>query len=458
MLLFTPSSVLSAGFYGPRGGDSTFYNFSTSTAITPASGTVRLNSATPSLVTAIYVHETNRDNVNVAVYLDQITAGSQIILIDDANRSNYATYTVALVTDNGTNRTISVTYVNSGGTLADNAKAWFSILTPTATSSTVSIFGNGADGPLLCDGVAAVTGMTLVSANIYRLDRDIYATTLTVNSGVTIKPGNSTAGTTPTWRIFCSVALLNNGTIQTNGTDAGSGVLQAAGSAGAAAGNAGGSIGGAGNGTTGRIAGTGAGPSGLTGIATDPTGGGAGGNGGTGGNGINGGGGAGNAGAVSIRPFRYVEATVITLSSAGAITTLRGGSGGGGGGAGGGNGTGLGGGSGGSGGGGGLVFIWAKAIINTGTISANGGNGGNGGIGGTAGGGATGGGAGGGGGGGGWIYLVYGSISNTGTISVNGGAKGTGAAGGNGGGTGGDGVAGSAGEIVRFNASTNSFE
>ena len=97
--------------------------------------------------------------------------------------------------------------------------------------------------------------------------------------------------------------------------------------------------------------------------------------------------------------------------------------------------SGGGGGGGGAGGNAGVVSIFAKKIINSGTICANGGNGGKGGNGGLwalyDGGdseyaiGGSGGGGGGVGGNGGAVILVYGTLENTRTIEANGGTGGT---------------------------------
>jgi hypothetical protein len=89
--------------------------------------------------------------------------------------------------------------------------------------------------------------------------------------------------------------------------------------------------------------------------------------------------------------------------------------------------------SGGGGGNGGIVSIFAKTIINSGTISANGGAGGNAGTtwnsdaSGTtsSGAGGSGGSSGGSGGNGGILILVYQSLTNTGTIQAIGGSGGT---------------------------------
>lgn len=110
---------------------------------------------------------------------------------------------------------------------------------------------------------------------------------------------------------------------------------------------------------------------------------------------------------------------------------------------------GSGGGGGGSGSCGGIIVIFAKTIVNNGSIEAKGGNGGNGGNGGAGASntGAGSGGGGGAGGSGGTIILVYSSLSGAGTTSVAGGTGGTKGTKGTdgGGGAGQDGVDGSSG-------------
>lgn len=128
----------------------------------------------------------------------------------------------------------------------------------------------------------------------------------------------------------------------------------------------------------------------------------------------------------------------ITGSASSATT---GGGGGGGGAWDGGSNSGAGGGGGGSGGSGssgGIAVIYAKVIVNNGTISVNGGNGGIGGAGGDGGidagdgyfAGGGGGGAGGYGGAGGVLILLYSSYSGSGTRTASGGTSGAGGAGG----------------------------
>jgi hypothetical protein len=318
-------------------------------------------------------------------------------------------------------------------------------------------FGDGLDGAAIMDGSIVPAGTTLVAANIYRLDRDVYYTSLYVSNNVTFKTGNH-AGSAA-YRVFVTGTITNAGTIQNAGIDGTSATAPntagAAGTGGASTGTLGGSTGGG----AGRAGGTGVGiGGGSASPAADPSVGGTSGTAGAGGNGTSGGGGGGATAAYQLRRHTYVSQDFFGTSSGGTLSLLRGGNGGGGGGAGGGNGTGNGGASGGGGSGGGILFICGQTIVNSGTISANGGVGGNGISPTVAGGGAQGGGAGGSGAGGGLAFLVYCTLSNSGTITANGGAFGTGAAGANGGTAGANGTGGSNGEVLKFNVNSGVFE
>lgn len=311
------------------------------------------------------------------------------------------------------------------------------------TNSGIFSYGDGSDGTATCDGSTAVAGMSR-SGSTYTLTRDVYFNTLTIDSGVTVKMAN--------YRMFCSISLTNNGTIQCDGnagTDAvGNNGGSTAGTAGAAisagyflASAAGGGEGTSGSSTTHSLCGNG-GSGGVGGAQTSPS---------------HVGGSAGGGGTATAANVLLIAnwhlATLLDIETGAASgtggTKLFTSGGGGGGGGYGGNGTlGRGGGGGGAAG---ITAIYAKSITigASGVISANGGNGGNG---------SAYGGGGGGGGAGGLVLLVYNALTNSGSITASGGTGGTGGAAGPGspatsadvGGTGSDG---SAGSIYQFQLS-----
>lgn len=342
--------------------------------------------------------------------------------------------------------------------------------TPSATNKFLTelgfynagYFGDGADGALVYDGAATILGMA-PAANVYTLTRDIFATDITINNGITLKPGG--------YRIYATGTLTNNGTISRNGVAGGTGAngsTSVDGTADAAGGTAGtalasgtlygsaaGKAGGVGQGNTNGDAGTAGASETQCTVGTNT--GAVGGKGGNGTGGFSNQGGtasAGGAGTALVQPVKTIFRDMFDYNG---IIKARAGSGSGGGGAAGNNGSGgstmaTGGGGGGSGSNGGTIFIAAKIIINNSTkvISANGGNGGNGGNGVTSGAGNSGGGGGGGGGAGGLIVLVYRTLTNSGTITVTGGTAGTKGAQGGGGTAADDGAAGADGELYQF--------
>jgi hypothetical protein len=266
-----------------------------------------------------------------------------------------------------------------GGTTAIQSDGWF---------------GHGIDGDLTVSGTTTLT-------------RNTFYNNLTITATGTLKPAG--------WRVY----VLGTLTIDSGGTVNDDGLLSAGGATGTAGGLAlalRGSLGAqstaGGAGSAGGTNGTGS--SGTTNATLNssfalPNGG-------------NGGAGGGNAGGTAGAPIAYNAQ--VSLNDAWPCLTIghvfgRGSSSnvynGGGGGAGGGAGAGSTGGGGGSGGGG--VWVAAKAIANSGRISANGGAG----AGGT---GAAGGG--GGGGAGGYAIVVYQS-GTLGTVQAIGGTGGAGA-------------------------------
>lgn len=285
-----------------------------------------------------------------------------------------------------------------------------------------ALYGDGESGSVTLDGTNNYSAFSSRSGFTYTLIRDLNATNLTIDSGVTL----NTAG----YVVHCSGQLTNRGTIQNNGSNAAG---TTAGAGGAAGRLGGGFIGGtglsaAGNGNAGA-------PGSnnltawnrLTAVASTNGAGGAGGD-GAGGN-TGGAGGTVSAPAASAGRLNPVARESGQLVGTAGFVQLRGGSGGG---SGGGV---LNSASGGGGGGGGLVFVCARIFDNAspGVLKALGGNGANGTVG-------TGtGGGGGGGGGGGAILVTCDILVSEGTLTVTGGTHGNGAGTGTNGSDGSDG-------------------
>lgn len=296
---------------------------------------------------------------------------------------------------------VAISSPGTGQALAWNGSKWAPASVLTFYSG---ILGDGSDGAVTFDGITAYSVLATLVGSTYTLKRDVFATTLTVNAGITVVPASN--------RLFCSGTMTNSGTITNNGVAATS-------STGATTSPNGvlglGANGGAGNTT----AGTGGTAGGQVGTGT----------GGTGGAGASGaGGGQGFAGA---NTFPLKTPTALLTGGIQWFGTFSAVKGGGGGGGGGGDGTNKGGGG---GTGGGIIAIFANNFVNNGSMSAVGGAGFTPAIGN----------CGGGGGGGGGLIITYTISANTGagTTAIAGGAAGSGA------GTGTGGTAGANGLVV----------
>jgi hypothetical protein len=258
--------------------------------------------------------------------------------------------------------------------------------------------GDGSDGAVT---ISAPTTLT----------RDMYYTTLVVDSGITLSAGN--------FRIFASTSITNNGTISVIGGNASGATGGTAVAAGSFTGGSNGGDGAVNNGNAGATINSYLGGQGGTGGSVPTRGAGAGG---------------GGAAAAVVKP-RTAPIAILAIEPGSTIRLFSGGAGGGGGG---GDTATLAGGGGGAGGG--NIFLASPIITNsvTGVISVAGGNGGNGqSIGFGAGGG--------GGGGGGSVITISKTYTNLGSVVLTGG---TGGAPGSGGGS--AGANGSAGNLYQI--------
>lgn len=282
-------------------------------------------------------------------------------------------------------------------------------------------FGDGSDGAVNMDGTNTFAGFASKSGNIYTLTRDVYATDLTIASGVTLRPDG--------YKVYVADTLSGAGTIEFDGNDGGHGAQGVGGTP--PTGGVGGTESGSGplKTTAGLAGGQGADrgasapavptPTAVVGLGT------------TGRQGGDGGGSGATSpagGSCSITQkygiIRWLTLSILDLTTALDLVLLRsqGQSTGGGGGSAAASGDTFktGGSGGGSGASGGIVFIVAKIWAGTFTISVRGGDGGDGGDGafGGAGGGP------GSGGNGGISIVIYGRKTWTGSYVLTGGTAG----------------------------------
>ena len=116
------------------------FTFSASTSSGPSAGQLRFNNVTYGSATSIFVSETDRNSANIAALLAAIADGSPLLVLDDNDSSAFAYFTLTSQTDNGSDRTLSVTHIASAGTLSGNVSLTFAARGAAgATGSTGSV-------------------------------------------------------------------------------------------------------------------------------------------------------------------------------------------------------------------------------------------------------------------------------------------------------------------------------
>lgn len=152
------------GATGAAGVDAGFkYTYSTTTtASDPGSGTFRLNNATLSSATALYISETDSDSVSLSTWLATLddstsTVRGFLTFRKDGASSNFRIYSVSgTLTDNGTWDTLTIAHVSGSGSWsnADTIRVTFARTgdkgdtgSAGATGTTGNTGATGSQGP-----------------------------------------------------------------------------------------------------------------------------------------------------------------------------------------------------------------------------------------------------------------------------------------------------------------------
>jgi hypothetical protein len=91
------------------------YDFDTGTASGPGSGEIRLNNATYSSATIMYVHDTDRGSTDRDAVLDSIQIGERVRIWSEVD-SEWLDYEITSNTDSGTYHTFGINYINEEST------------------------------------------------------------------------------------------------------------------------------------------------------------------------------------------------------------------------------------------------------------------------------------------------------------------------------------------------------
>jgi hypothetical protein len=180
-----------------------------------------------------------------------------------------ATGSTGLAADAGhVHQGVTQVVAGSGLTVASTDGTGHGIITISSSAGSgfhAGIYGDGSDGAITLDGSTAV-GFATLASSVYTLSRDVFATSLTINSGVTLKSNS--------YRVFATTSITNIGNINVDGN---AGSATGTGGANVSAGTLGAQVvGGAGNtgaGTAGTSAGYGMNASAAGGTGSSAAGG-----------------------------------------------------------------------------------------------------------------------------------------------------------------------------------------
>lgn len=150
--------LISSGGGGGGGGGTlqgVQHSFSTTTTAPPSSTQTRLNNAAPASVTEIYVHDTDRNSLDVGAVLSQVTVGSVLAIANSTNVAAIAFYSVTSVTDNTTYYTYGVSHLAGTPSFTNGQDVTLQI---TLKGAAGAAGANGADGANGTDGTNGTDG------------------------------------------------------------------------------------------------------------------------------------------------------------------------------------------------------------------------------------------------------------------------------------------------------------
>lgn len=163
-----------SGAQGLYGGFSYDWLFNTSTSTGPSAGDLRFNNSTYSSVTAIYVSDTGTGSVDCDAFLDSLSNNTKFGYIRIFKKSDSTKFwygAITAVTDNGTDHSLTVTYISSNGAFLED-DAIVLTFSPSGAGSSFVLSNNTTD--VSTSGTGADTLMSyVVPANTLKTNEDV---------------------------------------------------------------------------------------------------------------------------------------------------------------------------------------------------------------------------------------------------------------------------------------------
>jgi len=149
---------------GPMGGCLVYVYDNVDTTAPPDISEVMLNSATPSLATSMFIHDTDWYGSDQDLVLDALTVGAYVKIeqaVGTAPNTKWALFSISSVTDSGAYHTLGLTFIAAGAAFDTLPRSFvcFSLVGPTGPTGPQGTTGpSGPTGPTGPTGPQGVTG------------------------------------------------------------------------------------------------------------------------------------------------------------------------------------------------------------------------------------------------------------------------------------------------------------
>jgi len=169
-----PGPTGATGAQGIYGGFSADWIFSTSTSTGPSSSQLRFNNATYSSVTEIYVSDDDVDGTDYDPFLDSLSNNGNYGMIRIFKETDHLKFWLGIitgVTDNGTDHTLTVTYIDSNSTFSAS-DAIVLTFSPSGASGSSVLSNNTTDVATSGSGTDALMSY-IVPINKLKTNEDV---------------------------------------------------------------------------------------------------------------------------------------------------------------------------------------------------------------------------------------------------------------------------------------------